>query len=122
MTKSNDASGPRSQGQEVGYSVVLTNGSGEDDAGDTIVYDYDVINDGTVTVDDRDAAFASLAGVLGVNTGLGLSISRQIVDDHGGSIRLQSAADESALFAGSTPIEPGAIDIRVVVTAVYEVG
>jgi predicted ATPase/DNA-binding winged helix-turn-helix (wHTH) protein len=33
-----------------------------------------------VTVDDRDAAFASLAGVLGVNTGLGLSIEDAIVD------------------------------------------
>ena len=33
-----------------------------------------------VTVDDRDAAFASVAGVLGVNTGLGLSIEDAIVD------------------------------------------
>lgn len=33
-----------------------------------------------VTVDDRDAAFASLAGALGVNTGLGVSIEDAIVD------------------------------------------
>ncbi len=33
-----------------------------------------------VTVDDRDAAYASVAGALGVNTGLGLSIEDAIVD------------------------------------------
>ena len=33
-----------------------------------------------VTVSDRDAAFASVAGALGVNTGLGLSIEDAIVD------------------------------------------
>ncbi|HSP27114.1 MAG TPA: winged helix-turn-helix domain-containing protein [Ilumatobacteraceae bacterium] len=33
-----------------------------------------------VTVGDRDAAFASLAGALGVNTGLGVSIEDSIVD------------------------------------------
>lgn len=33
-----------------------------------------------VTVDDRDAAYASIAGALGVNTGLGLSIEDAIVD------------------------------------------
>ncbi len=33
-----------------------------------------------VTVGDREAAFASLAGVLGVNTGLGISIEDAIVD------------------------------------------
>jgi predicted ATPase/DNA-binding winged helix-turn-helix (wHTH) protein len=33
-----------------------------------------------VTVSDRDAALASLAGVLGVNTGLGVSIEDAIVD------------------------------------------
>ncbi len=33
-----------------------------------------------VTVGDRDAAFASIAGALGVNTGLGLSIEDAIVD------------------------------------------
>ena len=44
-----------------------------------------------VTVGDRDAAFASVAGALGVNTGLGLSIEDAIVD----VLRARNAAARS---------------------------
>lgn len=67
-----------------------------------------------------EAAASELAEAAGVEVLGVLSIVEGGVARSG--IQLASSAAESAIFAASTPIEPGTIDIRVSVTIVYEVG